>query len=180
MDVSVSAPTTGRVSGGLSANSTPVTHLYGSGNMVVRAGRDILGGSFYEGSGHASITAGGDIGQNGTVSRFKSSQSWRFPTFRCSPSIPDRSPWWRTDRSRWPASSTPLRCMPSNQVKANPLDPTTAMPLYMDTYGPDSKVTLMARRGDLTITIAPTAISDNNRVRACSARCTRQASRLLP
>jgi len=73
LDVSVSAPTTGRVTGGLSANSTPVTHLYGGGNMVVRAGRDIRGGSFYEGSGHASIVAGGDIGQNDYVYRYANS-----------------------------------------------------------------------------------------------------------
>src|SRR5262249_4100278 len=72
-DVSVSLPTTGRVSGGLTAKSTPVTHIYDSGNMVVRAGRDILGGAFYESSGHGTIAAGRAVGQNGTIVKFPGS-----------------------------------------------------------------------------------------------------------
>ena len=49
---------------------------------------------------------------------------------------------------------------------ANPLEKTNtaSLPLYMDTYGPDSKVRLVARKGDLTITIAPTAIADETAV----------------
>ncbi|MGR6756280.1 hypothetical protein ACU6QO_00360, partial [Aeromonas veronii] len=63
-DFSVSLPTTGRVSGGLTAFytdsngqlqvNTPVTRLYGSGNLSVRAGGDWTSGTIYEGSGIAT------------------------------------------------------------------------------------------------------------------------------
>ncbi len=58
---SVSTPTTARVSGGLAANDLPVMHLNDSGNMTVVAGRNILGGAFYEGSGTATITVDGSV-----------------------------------------------------------------------------------------------------------------------
>jgi hypothetical protein len=156
----VSLPTTGRVSGGLAAGSTPVTHLYGSGNMVVRAGNDIRGGSFYEGSGSAIITAGGDIGQNGTVSRFKDSKLLR-------PDVPvlavDTGKIAMTANGAITIAGVvnPAALHAQQPSSANPLDTSPpAAQLYMDTYGPDSKVSLVAQAGDLTITIAPPTISD--------------------
>lgn len=164
IDVSVSLPTTGRVSGGLAAGSTPVTHLYGSGNMIVRAGGDIKGGSFYEGSGSAVITAGGDIGQNGTVLRYNSSKLL----------LPD-VPVLAVDTGKIAMTANgaitiagvvnPAGLHAQQPSRANPLDtlksdPST--PLYMETYGPDSKVSLVAQAGDLTITIAPPTISDSS------------------
>jgi filamentous hemagglutinin family protein len=163
VDVSVSLPTTGRVSGGLSAASTPVTHIYGGGNMVVRAGRDILGGSFYEGSGHASIMAGGSVGQNGTVSRYASSKLF----------LPDY-PLLAVDTGQIAMVAggsiavsgvvNPAELHTQNGSFASPsnLGDGTTFPLYMDTYGPDSKVRLVATTGDLTITVAPTAIHDGS------------------
>ncbi|OAF02723.1 hypothetical protein AYJ54_25965 [Bradyrhizobium centrolobii] len=163
--VSVSAPTTGRVSGGLSANSTPVTHLYGSGNMIVRAGNDILGGSFYEGSGHASIVAGGNIGQNGTVtvSRYATSALKR-------PDIPllavDTGQITMTANGAITMAGVvnPAALHAQQPSSANPLETGTAAvtPLYMDTYGPDSKVRLVAESGDLTITVALPTITTNS------------------
>ncbi|MGX1321701.1 filamentous hemagglutinin family protein [Bradyrhizobium sp. USDA 377] len=163
IDVSVSLPTTGRVSGGLAAGSTPVAHLYGSGNMVVRAGGDIRGGSFYEGSGSATITAGGDIGQNGTVSRYKTSELL----------LPD-VPVLAVDTGKIAMTANgaitiagvvnPAALHAQQPSRANPLDTLSppATPLYMDTYGPDSKVSLVAQAGDLTITVAPPTISDSS------------------
>lgn len=159
LDVSVSLPTTGRVSGGLAANSTPVTHLYGSGNMVVRAGRNILGGSFYEGSGHASIMAGGAIGQNGTVSRFASSKLLLadLPLLAV-----DTGQIAMVAQGSIAISGVvnPAELQTQLSNASNPLQLSVALPLYMDTYGPDSKVRLVADSGDLTISIAPTAITD--------------------
>lgn len=164
IDVSVSLPTTGRVSGGLAAGSTPVTHLYGSGNMIVRAGGDIKGGSFYEGSGSAVITAGGDIGQNGTVLRYNSSKLL----------LPD-VPVLAVDTGKIAMTANgaitiagvvnPAGLHAQQPSRANPLDtlksdPST--PLYMDTFGPDSKVSLVAQAGDLTINVAPPTISDSS------------------
>jgi hypothetical protein len=70
-ELSVSLPTTARVSGGLSSTvvdangntiaNIPVVHLNKSGDLAVIAGRDIKSGAFYEGSGSAQITAGGSV-----------------------------------------------------------------------------------------------------------------------
>lgn len=69
--LSVSLPTTARVSGGLSSTVTdskgnlvaniPVVHLNKSGDLTVIAGRDIKSGAYYEGSGTAKILAGGSV-----------------------------------------------------------------------------------------------------------------------
>jgi filamentous hemagglutinin family protein len=60
-DFSVSLPTTGAVSGGQTSASLPQVTVYGSGNMVIRVGRNLDSGSFYEGSGTATITVGGAV-----------------------------------------------------------------------------------------------------------------------
>ncbi len=62
-ELSVSLPTTARVSGGLSNTITdangnvvaniPVMHLNPSGDLTVVAGRDLKSGAYYEGSGDA-------------------------------------------------------------------------------------------------------------------------------
>lgn len=161
VDVSVSLPTTGRVSGGLSVDSTPVTHLYGSGNMVVRASGDILGGSFYEGSGHASIMAGGNIGQNGTVSRFKSSKL-------LLPEVPllavdtGQIAMAANGATTVAGVVNPAALHAQQPSAANVLDEKAQAPLFMDTYGSDSKVRLLAGNGNLTITIAPPTIDDES------------------
>ena len=69
--LSVSAPTTARVSGGLTSTTVdakgntvanvPVMHLNASGDITVIAGRNIDSGAFYEGSGQATIQAGGAV-----------------------------------------------------------------------------------------------------------------------
>lgn len=165
VDVSVSVPTTGRVSGGLSPSSTPVTHVYGGGNMAVSAGRDILGGSFYEGSGHARISAGGSVGKIGTVSRYAT-----------SPLKLDDYPLLAVDTGQIAIAArgaisiagvvNPAELHAQQPSFANPLDPLASgkatNSLYMDTYGPDSKVRLVAETGDLTIAISPTAITDKS------------------
>lgn len=159
LDVSVSAPTTGRVTGGLSANSTPVTHLYGSGNMVVRAGGDIRGGSFYEGSGHASIVAGGDIGQNDYVYRYANS-TLKLPNLPLLAVDTGQITMTANGSIAMAGVVNPAALHAQQPSRANPLDTGNVQsPLYMDTYGPDSKVRLVAQSGDVTIAIAPTAIA---------------------
>ncbi|MBR0838980.1 filamentous hemagglutinin family protein [Bradyrhizobium liaoningense] len=160
LGVSVSAPTTGRVTGGLSANSTPVTHVYGSGNMVVRAGGDIKGGSFYEGSGHASIVAGGDIGQNGYVYK-DSSSALQLPDVPLLAVDTGQITMTANGSITMAGVVNPAALHAQQPSRSNPLEIATdpANPLYMDTYGPDSKVRLVARSGDLTITIAPPTIT---------------------
>ncbi|MGP9814536.1 filamentous hemagglutinin family protein [Rhodopseudomonas sp. NSM] len=157
IDVSISLPTTGRVSGGLTATSTPVTHVYDSGNMVVSAGRDILGGSFYEGSGHAVITAGRSIGA--TVNKLTIGRL-----------TVDNTPLLAVDLGRIQLSAVGSIAMagvinPAAQHRqqgslANDNSSNNNLtPIYMDTYGPDSSVGLMATAGDLVIGVSPTAVA---------------------
>ncbi|WP_454646419.1 filamentous haemagglutinin family protein [Bradyrhizobium liaoningense] len=163
-DVSVSAPTTGRATDGLAAGSTPVTQVNGSGNMIVRAGRDIRGGSFYEGSGHARIEAGGDIRGNGSIYRYANSTL-------ALPNLPQLAV--DTGQITLVAGGSlavagvvnPAALHAQPPSAANPLEKNGALPataLYFDTYGPDSKVSLLAKSGDVSIglsspTIATTA-----------------------
>ncbi|MFK4655704.1 filamentous hemagglutinin family protein [Bradyrhizobium japonicum] len=162
LDVSVSAPTTGRVTGGLSANSTPVTHLYGGGNMVVRAGGDIRGGSFYEGSGHASIVAGGDIGQNDYVYRYANS-TLKLPNLPLLAVDTGQITMTANGSIAMAGVVNPAALHAQQPSKANPLEPKPdpTIPLYFDAYGSASKVRLVAQSGDVTIAIAPTAIAIN-------------------
>ena len=72
--VSVSLPTTLRVSGGLTSTTTDAQGntittlsdpiLNPTGNLTVSAGRDLLSGAYYEGSGIGKITAGGSVAAN--------------------------------------------------------------------------------------------------------------------
>jgi filamentous hemagglutinin family protein len=180
VDVSVSAPTTGRVTDGLAAGSTPVTHVYGSGNMLVRAGGDIRGGSFYEGSGHARIEAAGDVRDNGTIYRFAD----RNPNIQAPSSkrlsLPNL-PQLAVDTGQITVvaggsvavagvvNPAALHAQPPSE--ADPLEKNSALParaLYFDTYGPDSKVSLLAKSGDITIGLSPLTVG-TERTPAASA-----------
>ncbi len=76
-ELSVSLPTTARVSGGLSSTivdshgntvaNIPVVHLNGSGDLTVIAGRDLKSGAYYEGSGDAEIVVGGSISASWSI-----------------------------------------------------------------------------------------------------------------
>ena len=176
-DVSVSLPTTGRVSGGLAANSTPVTHIYDSGNMTVRAGRDILGGAFYEGSGHASIVAGRNIGQNGTIVKIAGGKEL--------PNVPllavdlGQISMVAGGSLSFAGVVNPAELHAQKGSLANPFATPSGQsnanyPLFMDTYGPESAATVMAVTGDVNIRTSPTAITDftipGKPVRAASAQ----------
>jgi filamentous hemagglutinin family protein len=160
IDVSVSLPTTGRVSGGLAPGSSgvtsvPVTHLYDGGNMTIRAGRDLRGGSYYEGSGHASIMVRGSIGQSGTL------------TTRQDP-LPN-VPLLAVDTGQITMVAGGTISMAGvvnpaelHRQRSSVADPsfTTVLssppPLFMDTYGPNSAVRLLAITGDIDIRYSPT------------------------
>ncbi|MCP4618176.1 MAG: filamentous hemagglutinin N-terminal domain-containing protein [Bradyrhizobium sp.] len=170
VDVSVSLPTTGRVSGGLVSPSTgvlstPVTNLYDSGNMSVQAGGNILGGAFYEGSGHAVILARGSVGSAGTLKLSSPLISGGQAT-----TVPDL-PLLAVDAGR--ISLTAAGSLAFAGV-VNPAelhrqlgtfaDPVAALgtfsvtqaTLTMDTYGPQSGVDLVSLAGDVTVNPTPT------------------------
>ncbi|NJL07245.1 MAG: filamentous hemagglutinin family protein [Methylacidiphilales bacterium] len=160
VDVSVSLPTTGRVSGGLVSRSTgevntPVTHLYGSGNMTVRVGGDLLGGAFYEGSGHASIVVRGSVGAAERVSTGQTN----LPLLAVD-----------TGQINLVAGGSITTAGVINPAElhrqagswANPIVANANLPiaLFMDTYGPDSAVSLTSISGDITISSPPTLTDD--------------------
>lgn len=157
VDVSVSLPTTGKVTGGLSSISTPQTQLYGSGNMTVRAGRNLLGGSYYEGSGHASIQIGGIVDANGTV------------TLRDGTSAPNYA-LLAVDTGQINMVSggsmsvggviNPAQLHLQAPTLANPVSKaagtSATIGLLMNTCGPDSAVNLVATTGNLNIAMPQT------------------------
>ena len=154
VDVSVSLPTTGRVSGGLvslstGAINTPVTQLYGSGNMTVRVGGDLLGGAFYEGSGQASIVVRGSVGSAGKLASGKKN----LPLF----AVDTGQIYLVAGGSIATAGVTnPAQLHAQTGSYADPTNSGYPTLLYMDTYGPDSAVSLTSISGDLTITGTPT------------------------
>jgi hypothetical protein len=186
VDVSASLPTTGRVSGGLSSTSTPVTHVYGSGDMTVQAGRNILGGSFYEGSGHASIQARGSLGQIGTLTNAGESNPNQKPFFQPAPKIfLPNVPLFAVDDGHIsvvaggsittagvinPAAQHLQAGSLANPINFGGISSPDQRPIYMDTYGPNSDVSLLAVTGNLTITVAPTAIIDFSASSAAAPR----------
>lgn len=165
IDVSVSLPTTGRVTGGLASLSSgvisvPQTHLYDSGNMQVRAGRNLLGGSYYEGSGHASIVVNGVVDQNGTISTGVVSSG--------SPIILPNYTLLAVDTGQISMVSggsmaiggvvNPAELHQQNFALANPINQFVSSPpaILMNTYGPDSGVSLTALTGNLNIAMPQT------------------------
>lgn len=149
LDVSASLPTTGQVSGGLSNASTPQTHAYGSGNLSVQVGRDLLGGALYEGSGHASVLVRGSVGQAGSlVGNLGSTVNY---------------PLLAVDSGQIALAATgsvtiagvvnPAAIHSQAGSFGDPLGHSSA--LYMDTYGPNSGASILAVGGNVTIGVAP-------------------------
>lgn len=157
VDVSVSLPTTGRVTGGLSALSTPQTQLYGSGNMTVRAGRNLLGGSYYEGSGHASIQVSGIVDANGTITLKDRTTP---PNYTLLAVDTGQISMISGGSMAIGGVVNPAQLHLQPATSADPVTlATTSAPnagLLMNTYGPDSAVSLVATTGNLNIAMPQT------------------------
>jgi len=160
IDVSVSLPTTGYASGGLASVgsgvlNTPVMTVNGSGNMVVQAGRNILGGSFYEGSGTATIVAGGSVGPNGNLAT-KTGTLQDLPVLAV-----DSGQITLTAGGSVSIGGVinPAELHFQTTSYANPGNSGAAalLPIFMDTYGPDSAVNVVAIGGNINIALSQTA-----------------------
>lgn len=66
-NISASLPETLAVSGGMSANSPPVAHYYGGGNLEVRTEGNLNSGAFLVGRGAGLIVAGGAIQADASI-----------------------------------------------------------------------------------------------------------------
>lgn len=151
IDVSVSLPTTGKVTGGLSLQSTPQTQLYGSGNMTVRAGRNLLGGSYYEGSGHASIQVSGIVDANGTI-RLKDGTSALNYTLLAA----DTGQISMISGGSMSVGGVVNPAQLHVQTNSQANSAGSGNSLLMNTYGPDSAVNLVAITGNLNIAMPQT------------------------
>lgn len=177
-DFSVSLPTTGRVSGGLSQAfngqlNTPVPHVYGSGNMAVNVGRSLLSGSYYEGSGNASIVVRGSVGSDWQTSATSSSTGSVFVSPANTVLALDSGSIALTAGGSI-ALGTSLQFITS--MTGSAVRPPTFAAIVnpamlrrlsfgVQTYGPDSLVRLAAGSGDITLgnpaenTINPTNLA---------------------
>lgn len=153
VDVSVSLPTTGRVTGGLGALSTPQTQLYGSGNMTVRAGRNLLGGSYYEGSGHASIQVSGIVDANGTITLKNLTTA---PNYTLLAVDTGQISMIAGGSMAIGGVVNPAQLHVQSGTAANPNPAGAGIGLLMNTYGPDSAVNLVAVTGNLKIAMPQT------------------------
>lgn len=157
-DFSVSLPTTGAVSGGQTATSMPFVNLYGSGNMVVRVGRNLYSGSFYEGSGTATISVGGSVqsdwvGQVTTTSVTSTTTNVPISTVLAldtgSINLTAAGSITITDILN-PAEVRGF----TGTVNGKPAT------LTMDTYGPNSAVSLTSIGGNVVLNSAPSIVGN--------------------
>ncbi|WP_426426237.1 filamentous haemagglutinin family protein [Bradyrhizobium genosp. A] len=151
VDVSVSLPTTGRVSGGLSNASTPQTHVYGSGNLSVQVGRDLLGGALYEGSGHASVVVRGSVGQAGYLVASNGS-SVNYPLLAVDSG---QIALAATGSVTTAGVINPAAIHSQAGSFGDPVGRSPSTAVFMDTYGPNSGASILAVGGNLTIGVAP-------------------------
>jgi filamentous hemagglutinin family protein len=157
--LSVSLPTTARVSGGLSSTTVdakgnvvanvPVMHLNASGDLTVIAGRNIESGAFYEGSGQATITAGGSV-----LAGWSAHDDPTDPTSPIDPvstvlAVDTGSIVLQARGSidiAGVVSAISLQNVADRSGNDNPLITST----YLSSYGPKSAVTLLSVGGDVT------------------------------
>ena len=143
--LSVSLPTTARTSGGLNsidaqghlvAATAPVMHLDASGDLTVIAGRNILSGTYYEGSGAATITAGGSVSSNLVLNATKISTVLAVDSGNITLHARDA-----IDLAGL-VSPTSLRNVADTTINS-------AAVHFISSYGPQSKVTLQSVSGDV-------------------------------
>lgn len=168
IDVSVSLPTTGRVTGGLASlssgtRSVPQTHLYDSGNMQVRAGRNLLGGSYYEGSGHASILVNGVVDQNGTITTklLNNGVPVTLPNYTMLAVDTGQISMVSGGSMAIGGVVNPAELHQQASTGANPAQTgnSASISVLMNTYGPDSGVSLTAITGNLNISVSQTVLT---------------------
>jgi filamentous hemagglutinin family protein len=156
--LSVSLPTTARVSGGLSATITekdgtvianvPVMHLNASGDLTVVAGRNIDSGAFYEGSGKATIKAGGSVEAGWTTHND--------PTDPTSALVPvssvlavDTGSITLSARGSIDIAGVVSAVSLQNVADQSGADNPNITSSYLSSYGPRSAVTLLSVAGDV-------------------------------
>lgn len=161
-ELGVSLPTTARVSGGLSNTipdgnggeiaNIPVLHLNKSGDLTVIAGRDILSGAYYEGSGAAKIVAGGSV-----------EAGWTTQGGQQVSTVLAVDTGTITFNAR---GSLDLAGVVSGASLRNVNDSNGDHGLFISSYGPSSKVVLQSVAGDVVLNslLQSDALVDNGAI----------------
>lgn len=167
-DFSISLPTTGRVSGGLTASytdsngqlqvNTPVTHLYGSGNLWVRTGGDWTSGSIYEGSGIANVRIAGQVRSDWTGLTGSANGNVSVPV-----------------GTVLAVDTGQINLIAGGSVTIGNIINPAELHLYtdgggtktaMDTYGPNSAIRLTSLAGSVALQATPLLLSNDQAVSA--------------
>jgi filamentous hemagglutinin family protein len=155
-DFSVSLPSTGRVSGGLSQTdpvtgqlNTPVPNVYGSGNLVVHVGRNLDSGSFYEGSGYAQIVVGGAVGSDWTGQVGGTSSN---PVTVPVATVLAVDSGQISLTAAGSVAISDIINPAELHAQSSPFTNGLGTVVFMDTYGPNSAVRLTSIGGDVAIT----------------------------
>lgn len=163
-DFSVSLPTTGRVSGGLSNTTPTVTHVYDSGNLTVRVGRNLDSGTFYEGSGQASIEVGGNVSSDWSAVAYTTSGGTSAATPISTILAVDSGQIALSAAGSIDISGiiNPAELRGQNDPGSATVNftPNNAKPLFMDTYGADSAVAIDSTGGNITIAPTPFVLTE--------------------
>jgi filamentous hemagglutinin family protein len=165
--LSVSAPTTARVSGGLTTTTVdakgnvianvPVMHLNVSGDITVIAGRNIESGAFYEGSGQATIQAGGAVQAGYSVHNDPTDPTSPLVSVSTVLAVDTGSITLQTRGSidiAGVVSAVSLQNVADQSGSSN----ATITSSYLSSYGPKSAVTIQSVAGDVVTNSLPNAL----------------------
>jgi filamentous hemagglutinin family protein len=157
--LSVSLPTTARVSGGLTATTTdskgatvanvPVMHLNASGDLTVVAGRDIDSGAFYEGSGQATIQAGGAVQAGFSLHSDPTDPTSRLTAVSTVLAV-DTGSISLQARGAIDIAGVVSAVAMHNVADQTGVTNSQVTSTFLSSYGPDSAVTLVSVGGDVT------------------------------
>jgi filamentous hemagglutinin family protein len=153
-ELSVSLPTTARVSGGLSSTiidaagktvaNVPVMHLNESGDLTVIAGRDLKSGTYYEGSGDARIIVGGSTYSSWSLREDVLDPATAHPVSTVLAVDTGRL----TLVARGSIDIAGVVSGPSLQNVADPWNAFDVVSQSVSSYGPDSAISLLSVGGN--------------------------------
>ena len=170
--LSVSLPTTARVSGGLTATTVdakgntvanvPMMHLNASGDLTVVAGGNIESGAFYEGSGQATIKVGGSVQAGYSLTDPTTSALVPVSTVLAV----DTGSIALQARGSVDIAGVVSAVSLQNVADRSGNDNPAITSAYLSSYGPNSAVSVQSVGGDVTVNSLanPVLLIDNQQV----------------
>jgi filamentous hemagglutinin len=160
VNTSAFTPTQGRVGGGRTAAEAKVVAITGGGDLLVKTGRDLVGGVYYVDKGTGTISAGGAITSNRMVSYDPDGAGSQQPR-----NLPIRTMLGLGDAAMTvtaggtidlgSASNPTLLPQADYQFAGNPFFP---QPSVFSTYGESTRLELLSIGGDVSLWNEPTSL----------------------